>query len=324
MGGRANYRSRKTAESEGSEAAREVGTKGSHTSYGGDAESHLPSRNPDGTFIKDSEAAREAGIKEGHHNHAGSKARWTIEINPNLIYAFTENGSYYQKNLGRAFTMYISNLVYGFQHCLNKNGEDGKSELNSEDFNHKVTLESDDTGHIDYCGCNIKNGNLRLLFQGESFMVNVGSLALLLDRTMNEASRATRGTREVAGTAPGAAQPANVPRMSLKARQSVNQFEKHSRRNERKLGEEGEVGSSAYYYFGSSVPVIRGNKFKGDGLWIEGFLEIVPEEIILKVVDQVDENYGIVLVDYAAEIYTTAKRWGLDADSSCNSFMLLL
>jgi hypothetical protein len=70
-------------------------------------------------------------------------------------------------------------------------GGDLKKELNEVCFNHKITLEptedyivfkmDTDTG----CGCHIRDGNLRILFQKDKFGCNTAAALMMINDALS-------------------------------------------------------------------------------------------------------------------------------------------
>lgn len=64
-------------------------------------------------------------------------------------------------------TSYFGPLVTNLKKFVDTYGDDGKAEINSVASSHKTILTVDDTGKQNYCGSDIKDGVLRLIFHAE-------------------------------------------------------------------------------------------------------------------------------------------------------------
>lgn len=92
--------------------------------------------------------------------------KWTIDVNPNLLYAYAEENSYGHQSMGDCITAYIDGAIYQLKYFLESrgHGEEGVAEINSLVSTHTLTLYPDVEKKNSYCGVDIKDGVLRILF----------------------------------------------------------------------------------------------------------------------------------------------------------------
>jgi len=102
---------------------------------------------------------------------------WTLNINPNLVYAYAdEPGSYSASNFGDCVNNYVTSFIDQLK-TYTKDGKDeeAKEAIRKTAKQHSVTLLPDDS--VSYCGIEIKDGEIRLLFKPTYLGTNVGDVA---------------------------------------------------------------------------------------------------------------------------------------------------
>ena len=193
---------------------------------------------------------------------------------------------------------------------ITKHGDSGKDELNSVCPTHIITLIP--SPKFSYCGCDVEEGKLRLLFHPEKLGTNISHVG-----------------QEPAETLSTAPQPAGAPSLSYTARHSIKtdydpkigalvekgrkllhnadfRFDPDFDALGAKLKEgkdvsenwESNLGSYAFKYFESFVDALEREKFGDDELLREGLEEGVSKSTVkLRLVDSLKSGYNEVLID---------------------------
>jgi hypothetical protein len=191
-----------------------------------------------------------------------------------------------------------------------KHGDSGKDELNSVCPTHIITLVA--SPKVSYCGCDVEDGKLRLVFHPEKLGTNISHVGQELAETLS--------------TAP---QPAGAPSLNYAARYSIKteydpkigalaekgrkllhnaefKFDpdfdalgaKLKGVNDVSLNWESNFGSYCFKYFESFVDALEREKFGDDELLREGLEEAAAKGTVkLRLVDSLKSGANEVLVD---------------------------
>ncbi|PVH78322.1 hypothetical protein DL98DRAFT_550165 [Cadophora sp. DSE1049] len=264
---------------------------------------------------------------------------WTFDANPLAIYPYAEEGSYGHHSLGDCIFAYFDGFIYGLNYFLQYHGDAGKDELNTVCQTHTITLLP--STKFNYCGTEVADGQLRLLFHPNNLGTNISNVAEKLAETLS--------------TAP---QPSGAPPLSYAARHSIKsdyepkiaavlETARKSLQNPKlefqpdfdALGEklkggkdvrddwETNLGGFALSYFESFVSVLEREKFAEDDLLREGFEEGVEKGVVrLRLVDKLTNGgYNeIVLDDGAVVIQTTPNNWGTNIYNAAEKLVDIL
>ncbi|KIW02699.1 uncharacterized protein PV09_06137 [Verruconis gallopava] len=259
--------------------------------------------------------------------------QWKIEVNPNLIYAYAEEGSYGHQSLGDCMKAYIDGAIYRLKYFLESqdHGEEGVAEINKLASTHTITIYPDLEKKNSYCGVDIKGGVLRILFREGNLGTNVDNALEHLENALNEAA------------------PADSSELSYTARNSIKRdWDKDAETLRKDIAEQvhndniklnpnfaavveklktgkdvrddwaANLGAFTKKYFESVAYYLKCNKFKEDDLMYEGFNEVVTgNEIIFRVVDKVTgpSSYNQCLVeDGKLVLQTTPSNFGTNVD----------
>jgi len=92
-------------------------------------------------------------------------AAWTIDLNPLAIWPYHNDG-YAKDSLGSCIKAYIDGAIWQLKYLAGKYGDEFKNEVNSICSAHVMTmdLEENSPPRFSYCGCDVQDGKLRLLF----------------------------------------------------------------------------------------------------------------------------------------------------------------
>ncbi|KAJ8104576.1 hypothetical protein ONZ43_g7784 [Nemania bipapillata] len=99
---------------------------------------------------------------------------WKIDVNPNQIYAYAKDG-YAKESLGDCIHEYFDSASRRLVEFEETYGEDGVKELNSICHAHVMVMDIDDQKRFSYCGADVIDGQLRLLFAPGYLASNISS-----------------------------------------------------------------------------------------------------------------------------------------------------
>ncbi|RDL38749.1 Uncharacterized protein BP5553_03089 [Venustampulla echinocandica] len=265
---------------------------------------------------------------------------WTFDINPLAIYPYAEEGSYGHHSLGECIAAYMNGFIYHLQKFLDTYGQEGKAELNSVcRATHAITFAASTT--VNYCGCDIESGMLRILFHPNNLGSNLDSVA-----------------EDIAKVVSSAPQPAGAPPLSFTARHSIKSdydsqigpilenaikvlqnpalkfevgFDDLGRMLKNGEGArddwESNLGTFARQYYESFVDSLISEKFGEDELLREGLAECVPNgSVRLRIVENLQkETYNeVVLEDGDLVLQTTPQYWGTNINDVASNLMSIL
>ncbi|KAI1121256.1 hypothetical protein F5Y10DRAFT_282630 [Nemania abortiva] len=257
---------------------------------------------------------------------------WTIDVNPNQIYAYAKDG-YAKENLGGCIHEYFSSAAYSLSEFENTYGEDGLGELNTICHAHVLTMDVDDEKRFTYCGADVVDGRLRLLFAPDRLGTNISSCLErdTLLKALNEAPAPEGAAMSYAartGIRTGydpkiEAVRARVAELLAKPDINLNpNFEENFakllaeskvKKNDLSKTWQEQFGSWIRLYFEGLVSGLEWQKFEDDELLQEGFNEVVDKgEVVFRIVDTLKEgSYNeCVIEDGILYLQTTPKKWG--------------
>ncbi|KAI1478536.1 hypothetical protein F4774DRAFT_385191 [Daldinia eschscholtzii] len=271
---------------------------------------------------------------------------WTVDVNPNQLYAYATEG-YAKESLGSCIAEYINGAIYRLEEFKDYAGEDGLKELNTICNAHVLTIDLDDANRFPYCGADVHEGKLRILFAPGRLGTNIDSA---LDREV---------LLKALNEAPAPASE-NAPALSFAARSSISKdyepkaeqiraqiadiltkpdiklspnfedtFAKLQKACEENKADfrsdwEGLLGEFTRLYWEGLANQLKYQKFNEDELLREGFHEAVEKgEIAFRIVDTLKyssycecEVEGGVLY-----IQCTAKTWGANIDDAAQGLV---
>ncbi|KAH7329921.1 hypothetical protein BKA65DRAFT_597075 [Rhexocercosporidium sp. MPI-PUGE-AT-0058] len=264
---------------------------------------------------------------------------WTFDVNPLVIYPYAEEGSYGHHSLGDCIFAYFDGFMYGLNYFLQYHGDAGKDELNTVCSSHTVTLLP--STKFSYCGSEVADGQLRLLFHPNNLGSNINDAAQKLAETLSSAP-----------------QPNGAPSLSYTARHSIKteytsqvtdlleksrkilqnpklEFQPDFDALGAKLKEgkdvrddwETNLGGFALSYLESFVSVLEREKFADDEMLREGFEEGVEKGIVrVRIVDKLTNGgYNETLLeDGAVVIQTTPNNWGTNIHHAAEKLVDIL
>jgi hypothetical protein len=202
----------------------------------------------------------------------------------------------------RSVSSYFGPFVKNLTQFVEKYGADGKTELNTVVSSHKVILAVDDTGKLTYCGSDVKDGVLRLLFHAGKLgmfpsdasndIVGALKAAPAPPGSMNLATRngiKTNYEAAVEEVRAAIAKLVGVPDLKLTPNFEYN-YGALSAMGDRAGSDWGaKLGHATLAYFQGVKSSLEKEKFGSDDMLQEGFQEAINKnEITLKIVDKLD------------------------------------
>ena len=294
--------------------------------------------------------AKEYEVRDGYEAKKDANAaelktllgtEWTFDIDPLSIYPYAPEGSYGNTSLGDCINAsvyshfqsiflylspsdmpdlsYIEGFIYYLKYFIQYHGQEGVDELNAVCPTHTLTLKA--TTKYSYCGTEIADGKLFMLFHPNNLGTNINNVAEKLAETVTAAPQP-----EAASTLSYAARhsikidyTAKIGEYLEKARKLLEnpefkfepEFEALGAKMKASSGDkdvrddwETNIGSYARDYFSSLVDYLAYEKFGEDEMLREGLAEVAPKGVAkLRIVDKLTtEQNGyneIILEDEA-------------------------
>ncbi|KAI0409299.1 hypothetical protein F4802DRAFT_243833 [Xylaria palmicola] len=258
---------------------------------------------------------------------------WTVDVNPNQVFAYSDKSAYAKENLGACLHEYFYGATSRLEDFEGTYGEDGVNELNTICHAHVITLDVDEEKRFTYCGADVKDGQLRLLFAPDNLGCNISSCldSSVLAKALNDApAPADTPLSYVARTSIRKSYDPKVEGVRARVGALVAKpdiaLNPNFDANFAKLLEEGRAkksalrddwqenfGSWTLLYFEGLVTQLEWQKFEDDDLLQEGFQEVIEKgEVVFRVVDKlVKGSYNeAVIEDGVLYLQTTPKTWG--------------
>ena len=226
-----------------------------------------------------------------------------------------------------SLSSYVSDAIYNLKYFLKKHGDQGKDEINTVCSAYTLTLAFDESGKIRYCGCDVHDGNLRMLFQENNLGTNISYALQELEDALSAAnanpalSYSARHsiTREWDNEAAELQKKIGMQLNNDKIIISPNFKEvyaalKHEKvvRDDRPDWEK-QLGYMVMQYFKGLLYTLEYQKFSSDDMLQEGFAETVDKgEIKFRIVKKLtSESYNeSVIKDGVLYMQTIPEKWG--------------
>ncbi|ORY06774.1 hypothetical protein BCR34DRAFT_632056 [Clohesyomyces aquaticus] len=239
---------------------------------------------------------------------------WIIEVNPNAIWVYF-------------------GALWKLKYFLNDNGHgrEGKDEINTLCPNHVLTMEMDEEGKVRYCGCDVRDRYLRILFQDTCLGSNIDYALTDLEDALSAVSPAGYLSYSVCHSikqdwdkdfselkAKIAKQLANAIVLDPNWEQVHAALEAEPCVKEDREGWEKRFGSFVKSCFEALAYTLAYNEFETDNLLREGFEEAVSKnEIRFRIVKELTGGayYNqTVIEDGVLYLQTVPQSWGVNVD----------
>ncbi|KAK5658928.1 hypothetical protein OQA88_1744 [Cercophora sp. LCS_1] len=96
---------------------------------------------------------------------------WTVDINPNAVWPYHNDG-YAKESLGSCIKSYVEGAVYYLKY-LGGRYDSLIGEVNEIASAHVLTMDVDEESRVSYCGVDVVDGKLRIIFNPTSLGVNI-------------------------------------------------------------------------------------------------------------------------------------------------------
>ncbi|KAI1411528.1 hypothetical protein F5Y13DRAFT_200825 [Hypoxylon sp. FL1857] len=270
---------------------------------------------------------------------------WTVDVNPNQLYAYAKDG-YAKESLGNCIASYVNGAIFRLKEFVDYAGEQGLKELNTICHTHTLTIDLDDAKRFPYCGADIHEGKLRILFAPDHLGTNIDN-ALDRDILLKALNEAPGPASDGAATLSFAARSDISKEYDPRAEELRNQVAQILEKPDIKLNPNFEdtfaklqqeskentdfrsdweslLGSFTRLYFEGLVNQLKYQKFDQDDLLREGFHEAVDKgEIAFRIVDKLKyDSYCECEVEGGVlYLQCTSKTWGTNIDDAAQKLV---
>jgi len=269
---------------------------------------------------------------------------WKFDINPNALFPYATD-DWAKQSLGSCIANYAQTATGNLKSFADEFGDEGKKEINEIVHTHTITIAPEDykKPRIYYCGTDVKDGVLRIVFAEGKLGTNTHYAIQKsdLEKALNEAEPAA-----ASAAASGGARP-----MSYSARTSVrNDWPKHENDVKEKVAEqlgkseddiklrpdfedvyaklkveagrkntnlqenwESRLGETMGSYFAALASTLKEKGFEDDEMLKEGFVDAVPNcEVAFRIVDKLkyDSYCECVVENEVLYLQTLAEKFG--------------
>jgi len=215
------------------------------------------------------------------------------------------------------YPSYISGATDKIKQYVDKYGDEGKNELNIVASKHVIQMSNDP--NVSYCGCDIHDGALRILFKDDYLGTNVNDALEYLDKavnaapapgaTINFAARAsiTKWEPEIATLQQQIGKQLNNPNIKLNPNWEHN-FAELAKAKDKTEYWDSRLGEYSHNYMKALLDQLEREKFESDDLLQEGFAEMVLKgEVCLRVQPKTKETYNELTVEDGV-LYMSVRR----------------
>ncbi|KAK3694411.1 hypothetical protein B0T22DRAFT_70583 [Podospora appendiculata] len=272
-------------------------------------------------------------------------ATWTTEINPNAIWPYNNDG-YAKDSLGSCIKGYLEGAIYQIRYLVGKYGDDFKDEMNTICHAHVLTLGVEETTppRFSYCGCDVQDGKLRILFLDTYLGTNIDYACqedALVPALNNAPSDKPLSFKVRLGIRTD--YDSNIKAVLHKVAEMLGKTDEDIKLNPNfedtfaKLDAASKVkgnsvrddwqqnmGSFALKYFEGLVWQMNYQKVGEDEMVQEGFLEAVEKlEIAFRIVEKLtyDSYCEVVIEDGVLYLQSTAATWGTNIDYAASKLI---
>ncbi|KAJ1324244.1 hypothetical protein MN608_10304 [Microdochium nivale] len=270
---------------------------------------------------------------------------WTVDIDPKQVYAYAGDG-YAKDSLGSCITGYVEGAISQLKYFEENYGEEGIKELNAIAHKHSLGLDLDENKRWSYCGVDVHEGQLRMLFAPSNLGVNI-SYCLerdVLQKALNEAPAAESSDsklsyaartniRQEYDTKIGDIQKKIAEILAnpdIKLNPNFDAIfasllaESKVKKTELRDDWQSSIGYLAREYFDGLVSQLGWQKFEDDDMLQEGFKEAVDKnEVCLRIVDSLKDSSYCECVVEDGVLYLQCKpiTWGTNITNAAEKLV---
>ncbi|OAQ60532.1 hypothetical protein VFPPC_06664 [Pochonia chlamydosporia 170] len=289
--------------------------------------------------VRDSWEANKDGLAKKISELLG--AEWTIDINPNQIYAYAKDG-YAKESPGAMINAYVEGVEWQLKSFVSKYGDDGKNELNTLAHAHVLTMDLDVNKKFSYCGCEVsESGALVILFNEDALGSNIdyATSEEHLTKALNAASAPSLSMSYVARKSIREEYTKQIDPIQAKINEQLGKeitlkpefeaaYEKLKAAKDADESWEVNLGMYIKGYFEALASWLEYNKAKEDEMIREGVNEAVASgNVFFRVVDEgvIKSGYNEVVVEGdALYLQTAPKNFGVNLGQVTDKLMDLL
>ncbi|ORY14574.1 hypothetical protein BCR34DRAFT_585744 [Clohesyomyces aquaticus] len=269
---------------------------------------------------------------------------WKLDINPNAIWVYAQADSWESKNIGTRIISYLESAILSIKTWFEpgNHGDGGREEMNKVCSKHALTIAMDESGKIRTCGCDVKDGVLRILFNEKYLGMDHYSALSDLERALSDAADTslplsyaarisiqkyweTSETDIEARISKALQNPAIKLTPNFEEVYAALKAEPAVTKND---GWDANIGGAMREYFERFAWHLEDKKFGEDEMLREGFEEVVPEgEIKFRIVKELAPGGHIcqsVIEDGILYMQSTAKYFGYDSSNVGTNIIDLL
>ncbi|KAI8948149.1 hypothetical protein F4801DRAFT_558059 [Xylaria longipes] len=292
--------------------------------------------------VRDDWDAKKEGIEAKLSEILG--VAWTIDVNPNQIYAYADSSAYAKENLGSCIYEYFNGTIRRLEEFVEKYGEDGVNELNTIAHAHVMTLDVDEQNRFSSCGADVSEGQLRLVFAPDRLGSNISScldrdvlLKALNDAPSPDAAAMSFMVRtsirenydpKIDAIQKRVGELVGKPDIKLNPNFEENFAKLLEESKQKKTGLNKDwqeyFGAWIRLYLEGLVSQLQWQKFEDDELLQEGFNDVVSKgEVVFRIVDKLqgDSYNESVIEDGVLYLQTTPKTWGSNIDNAASKLV---
>jgi hypothetical protein len=205
-------------------------------------------------------------------------------------------------------TSYITGATDRIKSYITTYGEEGKNELNTVVTKHVIQMSSDQ--EVYYCGCDIHDGALRILFKDDRLGTNINDALQYLDKAVNaapapgatinflaRASISRDWEPKIGAIQQQIGKQLNNPNIKLNPNWEHN-YAELAKATDKSDGWDSRIGQYSISYMEALQNQLEREKFGSDDLLQEGFAEMVTKgEVCLRVQPKTKETYNEMTVE---------------------------
>lgn len=237
---------------------------------------------------------------------------------------------------------YIDGAIYRLNYFLESlgHGEAGVKEINEVASTHTITIYPDVEKKNSYCGVDIHDGVLRILFTEDNLGTNIDYALEKIEAALVDAAKASPGLNYTARNSVKQDYQPHADKLTKEIQEQLHNDSFKLNPNFEAIGESlkaskdaredwpQNLGGFAKGYFESLLSYLQYNKFKEDDLMYEGFEELVTaHEAAIRIVDKLagSSSYNQVLIeDGKLIIQTTPENFGTNVNYACEKIVDIL
>jgi hypothetical protein len=262
--------------------------------------------------------------------------KWTIDVNFNQLYAYAGDG-YAKNSPGACVAAYYTEALENLERFVRDYGDDGKSDINTIANTHVLSMEM--STEVRYCGVDLKEGKLRILYNGNELGTNISYGFAELAKAVSESPHPTAAMNlharnsikkyeeEIAALHTEITTILAMPALVINPRFEENYAALKACAKPSSTNWDEQLGSTTLSYLQGWKDQLVYQGFKADDMLQEGFQEAISKnEVQVRVVQKLkDGRYKNVYIDDGLfVIEVDVAEWGVNVyETGSNTLDLL-